>query len=175
MELPLDNDGHVRLRPVQPGDEEFLLRVYASSRADEMAQVNWDEAQKMAFLRSQFEAQHRQYFERFPDAEYNVILFKGQPAGRLWIGKAPEQIRLLDIAVLPEYQNQGVGAVLVKALMAEAEEAGKPLRHMVFKLNTAALRFYERLGFSAVEDTGMHIHMERLPPAGQGASATSRD
>jgi ribosomal protein S18 acetylase RimI-like enzyme len=163
LERPLDESGEVRLRPVEPEDGDFLLRVYASSRADEMALVPWDEEQKLAFLRSQFEAQFAQYNERFPDAEYDVILYRERPAGRLWIGRTPEQIRLLDIAILPEFQNQGIGATLLKSLLAESEQRGLPLRHMVFKLNAAALRFYERFGFSQIEDVGAYIHMERRP------------
>ena len=175
MERPLDESGEVALRAVRAEDEDFLLQVYAASRADEMALVDWDEAQKLAFLRMQFEAQRAQYHERFPDAEYDVILYRGSPAGRLWIGRTPEQIRLLDIAILPEFQNKGVGAALLKSLMAESEATGKPLRHMVFKMNTAAMRFYERLGFSPIEDVGAYIHMERRPSGGQPAHPTSSD
>jgi ribosomal protein S18 acetylase RimI-like enzyme len=170
---PLDEGGDVRLRPVEPEDEDFLLRVYASSRADEMALVPWDEEQKRAFVRSQFEAQYAQYQARFPEAEYKVILYRGSPAGRMWIGRTPEQIRLLDIAILPEFQNQGIGATLLKSLLAESEERGLPLRHMVFKLNTAALRFYQRFGFSQIDDVGAYIHMERLPASAATAPAPS--
>ena len=176
MERQLDTSGEVALRAVQPEDEDFLLGVYAASRADEMALVDWDEAQKMAFLRSQFEAQSAQYHARFPDAEYSIILHQGRPVGRFWIGRTPEQIRLLDIAILPESQNRGVGAALLKSLLAESEAKGLPLRHMVFKMNTAALRFYARFGFSPIEDVGAYIHMERVPStAAQGQSTTSPD
>ena len=177
MELLLEVSERVALRAVEPQDEEFLLDVYASSRAEELARVPWDETQKRAFLRQQFEAQRTQYFERFPDAEYDIILYRGRPAGRLWIGRSAEQTRLLDIAILPEFQNQGIGGVLVRALMKDAETAGVPLRHMVFKLNTDALRFYERLGFTPIDDVGAYIHMERRPDAAsrQTSSATSSD
>jgi ribosomal protein S18 acetylase RimI-like enzyme len=176
VERPLDEDDEfVRLRPVELADEEFLLRVYAASRADEMALVPWDEEQKLAFVRSQFEAQRAQYGERFPDAEYSVILYRGRPAGRLWIGRTPEQIRLLDIAILPEFQNQGIGAALLKRLVAESERRGLPLRHMVFKLNDAALRFYSRFGFSQIDDVGAYIHMERLPAAAADAPRPPAD
>jgi ribosomal protein S18 acetylase RimI-like enzyme len=174
----LDDSGEVALRAVETGDEAFLLGVYAASRADEMALVDWDETQKMAFLRSQFEAQTAQYHARFPDAEYSIILYRERPVGRFWIGRTPEQIRLLDIAILPEFQNRGIGAVLLKTLLAESEAAGVPLRHMVFKMNTAALRFYERFGFSPIEDVGAYIHMERRPatePPTAAADVTSRD
>ena len=176
MERPVDESGQVRLRAVEPADEDFLLQVYAASRADELALVPWDEEQKRAFIRQQFEAQHAQYYQRFPDAEYSIILYRDQPVGRFWIGRTPEQIRLLDIAILPEFQNRGVGAALLKTLLAESERTNLPLRHMVFKLNTAALRFYARFGFSQIEDVGSHIHMERRPSAAAEtpSDATSR-
>ena len=173
MERVVDEDGEVRLRPVEAADGEFLLGVYAASRADELALVPWDEEGKRAFVRSQFEAQGAQYRERFPDAEYDIILYRGQPAGRLWIGRAPEQIRLLDIAILPEFQNRGIGAALLNSLVAESERSGLPLRHMVFKLNTAALRFYERFGFKQIEDVGAYLHMERVPASAPPAPAAS--
>lgn len=167
----MDESVEVRLRAVGVEDEDFLLQVYAASRADELALVPWDEEQKRAFVRQQFEAQHAQYYERFPDAEYSVILYGDRQVGRFWIGRTPEQIRLLDIAILPEFQNRGIGAALLKTLLAESEAAGKPLRHMVFKMNTAALRFYERFGFSPIEDIGAYIHMERRPSAAHAAAA----
>lgn len=170
MERSLDESSRIVLRAVQETDEDFLLQVYAASRADELALVPWDEEQKRAFVRQQFEAQREQYFARFPDAEYSIILYKERPVGRFWIGRTPEQIRLLDIAILPEFQNQGVGAALLKTLLAESEAAGKPLRHMVFKMNAAAFRFYERFGFSPIEDVGAYIHMERRPSSAASAA-----
>src|SRR5205085_53586 len=159
-EIALAGVGTVALRPVTSGDEEFLLAVYASTRADELVQVAWDAAQKEAFLRMQFAGQWREYHARYPDAEYEVILLNGEAVGRLWIGRDAEQIRLLDIALLPTAQGRGVGGALVQRLIAEARASGKKLRHMVFVLNADALRFYERLGFRVIEDLGAYKHME---------------
>jgi len=89
-----------------------------------------------------------------------VILFDGQPVGRLWIGRDAEQIRLLDIALLPSAQSRGIGTALLRRLIAEARQTGKKLRHMVFVLNPDAHRFYERLGFRVIEDLGAYKHME---------------
>src|SRR5205085_11293585 len=128
-EIALDSMGTVSLRAVTAGDEEFLLEVYASTRAEELAQVEWGAGQQEAFLRMQFAAQWREYHARYPDAEYDVILFDGQPVGRLWIGRDAEQIRLLDIALLPSAQNRGIGTALLRRLIAEARQTGKKLRH----------------------------------------------
>jgi len=155
-----DFENSVTLRPVSPEDDEFLLAVYTSTRADELAQVNWQPGQKESFVSWQFKLQREEYNARYPNGRYDVVLVNGQPAGRLWVGVDDTQIRLLDIGLLEEFQNRGVGTVLLKRLIAEAVEAGKPLRHMVFVLNNNAYRFYERLGFVTIEDTGGYKHME---------------
>lgn len=162
---------NISLRPVTPADREFLLAVYGGTRERELSQVAWEEGQKEAFILWQFERQAEEYNQRFPDARYNVILVDGVPAGRIWVGGDDKQIRLLDIAIIPEFQNRGVGTYLLRQLMAEATQAQKVLRHMVFVLNDNAHRFYERLGFVVIEDLGGYKHMEWSP--GQSQTAAS--
>src|SRR6185295_17434592 len=105
------------LRCVTVEDEEFLLALYASTREAELAQVEWVEGQKDLFLRWQYQLQRSEYQSRFPDADYYVVLLDHQPAGRIWIGTDDEQIRLLDIALLPEYQSRGAGTTLLRRLI----------------------------------------------------------
>jgi GNAT superfamily N-acetyltransferase len=155
----------VTVRPVTKEDDPFLLELYGTTRADELGQVEWAEGQKEIFVRWQFDLQRREYDARFPDARYQLILIDGQPAGRIWIGEDEEQIRLLDIALLPQFQKRGAGTLLLRELMKEAANARKLLRHMVFVLNNDAHRFYERLGFVVVEDLGAYKHMEYKPAA----------
>ena len=166
-----DSTPGVSLRPVTPADREFLVAVYGGTRARELDQVAWDEGQKDAFIRWQFERQDEEYRQRFPNARYNVILVDGVPAGRIWIGMDEKQIRLLDIGLLTEFQNRGVGTYLMRQLMAEATQSNKVLRHMVFMLNQDAHRFYERLGFVVIDDLGAYKHMEWAP--GQSQTAAS--
>ena len=161
FELP--RGGKVELRPVTDDDDQFLLSVYASTREDELSQVEWAEGQKESFLRWQFDTQRLEYSARFPDADYHVILVDERPAGRIWVGSDEEQMRLLDIALLPEFQNRGVGTTLLRRLMDQAAQGGKVLRHMVFVLNNDAHRFYERLGFRIIDDLGAYKHMEWRP------------
>ena len=158
MQLP--RGGILTLRRVTADDDPFLLSVYDSTRAAELDQVPWEEGQREAFLKWQFDMQRREYDARFPDAEYDVILIDGEPAGRIWIGRRDEEIRLLDIAILTAFQNRGAGTTLLRKLMDEAKVTGKRLRHMVFVLNNDAHRFYERLGFVVIDDLGGYKHME---------------
>jgi len=159
--LPVGNI--LTLRRVAPDDEEFLVALYASTREEELAQVEWAEGQKDQFLRWQYGLQRSEYHTRFPDADYYIVLMDNQPAGRIWIGRDDQQIRLLDIALLPEFQKRGIGTILLRRLIDEASQTNKFLRHMVFVLNNDAHRFYERLGFAVIEDLGAYKHMEWRP------------
>jgi len=174
--LPLPGGGTLTLRPVGPADEEFLIALYASTREEELSQVQWPDGQREQFVRWQAAMQRREYEARYPDAEYNVVLLDDRPAGRLWVGRDSEQIRLLDIALLPEFQNRGAGTALLGLLVEEARRTGKALRHMIFVLNEGGRRFYERLGFEVIEVVnGAYLHMEWRGggPAGAGATSSS--
>ena len=83
------------------GDRSFLFAVYASTRELELAAVEWDVAQKAAFVRMQFDAQHAYYQEHYAGAAFDIILVNGQPAGRLYVSREEDEIRIVDIALLP--------------------------------------------------------------------------
>jgi GNAT superfamily N-acetyltransferase len=151
------------LRPVVEADLPFLLRVYASTREEELAAVEWPAAAKEAFLRQQFEAQHRWYREQYSGASFDVVEVGGVPAGRLYVARWPREVRLVDVALLPEYRGHGLGEALVRGVLAEAAVAGKPVGVHVERLNRA-LRLYERLGFRRREDKGVYLLLEWSPP-----------
>jgi ribosomal protein S18 acetylase RimI-like enzyme len=148
------------LRPREPGDLEFLYRVYASTRTEELAVVPWDEPAKDAFLRAQFDAQDQWYREHYARATYEVIVIDGEPAGRLYLHRGESEIRIVDIALLPEHRGNGVGTSLLRDVLAEADATGKRVTIHVERLNPA-LRLYERLGFSVAEDKGVYLLLER--------------
>jgi ribosomal protein S18 acetylase RimI-like enzyme len=150
----------IELLPVRPDDEEFLYRVYASTRAEELEAVVWDDASKDAFLRAQFAAQDRWYHEHYTRASYQVVVADGEPAGRLYLHRGDTEIRIVDIALLPEHRGKGLGSSVLRDILAEADAAGKRVTIHVERLNPA-LRLYERLGFSVREDKGVYLLLER--------------
>lgn len=152
----------ITLRPITPDDAALLYRVYASTREEEMALVDWDDAQKEAFVTMQFTAQHTYYQEHYPDAAFQIILANGQPAGRLYVDRWPDELRIIDITLLPEFRNAGIGTALLEDILREAAQAGKPVRIHVERFNPA-MHLYERLGFSMVGEHGVYYLMERLP------------
>lgn len=154
------------LRPARPDDREFLFTVYASTRMEELAPVPWTEAQKAAFLRMQFEAQDKDYVRNYARADFSVVEVDGVPAGRLYVERRPAEIRLIDIALLPSFRRAGIGTRLLTDLIVEAKTRGVPLTIHVELFNPAR-RLYERLGFTPVEEHGVHMLMERRPEAAQ--------
>jgi ribosomal protein S18 acetylase RimI-like enzyme len=136
--------------------------VYASTRADEMALTGWTRAQQEAFLQMQFNAQRQYYLQEYPTAEYHILQRDGVDIGRLIVNRADGEILLMDIALLPEHRSGGIGTALIQDLMAEAAQAGKPMRLHVEFFNRA-LRLYERLGFSKIGEIGVYYEMEWRP------------
>ncbi|MGI9644273.1 MAG: GNAT family N-acetyltransferase [Ilumatobacteraceae bacterium] len=149
----------ISLRQVNRTDEPLLLELYASTR-DDVAQAPLTDEERREFIRMQFDAQRTDYEVRFPAAQHSIVLFDGAAGGRIWIDRRPDEIRLLDIALLPEHRDEGIGRVLVERLIDEARIAGIPLRHSVLSTNLDALRFYERLGFEVIEDFELYVLME---------------
>lgn len=158
----------IALRPVRPEDRDFLFSVYASTRADEMAMVPWDDAEKAEFLAQQFHAQTTYWDEQYPDAERSVVEIDGVPAGRFYVERWPKELRLVDVALLPEFRRRGAGTDLLRKLFDEAAASGKTVTIHVEIFN-AARALYERLGFVSKGERGMYVLMEWRPPALAGS------
>jgi len=157
----------IALRPARPEDTAFQQAVYASTRADELALVDWSPDQKMAFVLMQFNAQATHYSNYYPGAESSIILRNETPVGRLIVDRSGDEILLMDIALLPEHRHGGIGTCLIQALMAEARQSGKALRLYVETFNLAQ-RLYRRLGFTLVNESGIYGEMEWRPaPEGE--------
>jgi len=155
----------IALRPAVADDAAFLFEVFASTREPERGLATWDDAAWEEFVRMQFDAQRRHYARHFPGAEQSVVFCDGMAVGRIWVFRAESEMRLLDIAILPEHRNLGIGTRLLRGLQEEARAAGVPLRHSVELGNSGARRLYERLGFAAIETRGLHTLMEWVSPA----------
>ena len=147
------------LRPFAPEDQEFLFKVYASTRLHELAPLGWSGPQQEAFLRMQFNAQQRWYEMSYASADHNIILLEGQPVGRIMVMRGPHKNHLVDIALLSEYRNRGLGARLIGELVAESKKAGIPVGLQVLK-NNPAIHLYERLGFVRTGEDDLYYQME---------------
>lgn len=162
------------LRPAARGDRAFLLAVYAGTRADELALLDWSEAERRAFVEMQFAAQDAYYRDKYPAASFDVVVAGGRPAGRLYVDRRPGLIHVIDIALLPEHRDRGLGSRLLQAVIDEADAGGRKVTIYVERFNPA-LRLYRRLGFVPAGDQGVHLLLERKPYQGPaGGSAEDR-
>lgn len=159
----------IALRPATPDDEEFLVRVYGSTRAEELERVPWSDEQKDAFVRMQFAAQDAHYRAYYEGAEFFVVMRDDEPIGRLYLHRRQDELRIVDIALLPEARGDGIGTALLERVFADADAAGVPVRIHVEVFNRA-MRLYERLGFSVVEEKGVYNLLER-PVGGRAGDA----
>jgi ribosomal protein S18 acetylase RimI-like enzyme len=152
----------ITLRPIRSDDEGFLYEVYASTRLEELASLGWSDAQREIFLRMQFRAQHQSYLAQFPMADFQIIMCHERPIGRLYIEHRPDEIRGIDIALLPPYRQAGIGTAILQDLLAEATRCCKPFRMHVEKFNRAQ-HLYKRLGFTTLADDAVYLFMEWRP------------
>ena len=153
----------ISLRPASLEDEPFLRQLFATTRADELAFMGWNENQKEGFIAMQFSAQSRQYAMSYPQANHRIILSEENPIGRMMVDSMDAAILLVDIALLPEYRNAGIGTDLIQDLLKEAAAAGKAVRLHVLA-SSPAMRLYERLGFSQIGPDTAYLEMMWVPP-----------
>ena len=150
------------LRPVKPDDAAFLIQVYKSSRGEDLRELGWDETRIDEFLDMQYDAQRAFDDKDHAEATDEVILAAGDRAGRLRVHARENEIRCIDLALLPEFRNQGLGTLLLRRLQREAAAANKPLRLQVIRFSRA-ISLFERLGFVRTSETGTHFQMEWKP------------
>jgi ribosomal protein S18 acetylase RimI-like enzyme len=149
----------ISLRPIKPEDDSFLAGLYASTRAEELAVTGWTDEEKAVFCRQQFDVQTAHYRENYPGALLQVIERESVPIGRLYVARWEREIRIMDIALLPEHRGSGIGTKLLRELQEEARTAGKSLTIHVERFNPA-LGLYQRLGFKQAEDKGVYLLMK---------------
>ena len=149
----------ISLRAETDDDIGFIRGLYASTRATEMAYLqHLGEAQVSAFINMQFEAQRAHYREHYPGARFDVIEFDGQAIGRLYLAEVENEIRLMDIVLLPEMRNRGIGGDLTRAVLAFARGTGWKVTLHVEEENPAK-RLYDRLGFEVVGEQTFYKKM----------------
>ena len=100
--------------------------------------------------------------EAISSGSYSVIELDGDEIGALAVERHDTHIQLTQLYVLPAHQNRGIGTHLVRQLIAEAQDARKPLRLRVLSVNPAR-KLYERLGFRVVSQTPERFFMELSP------------
>lgn len=153
----------LELRPEEASDEAFCRRLFASTRAAEIACLGGAPGMAEAFLRMQFDAQQRGHRAQFPRAERALVLEDGEAIGRIVVDRSGASIHLVDVALLPEQRGRGHGTRLLGRLIDEAHASGRALHLSVLRGNPAA-RLYARLGFARSGGDDVYDVMIWSPP-----------
>jgi RimJ/RimL family protein N-acetyltransferase len=160
MLLTLSNP-RLHLRCITANDEEVLCRIYSSTRTSELEKVTWWTAdQKKQFLRAQFNAQHSYYQNNYRGAHFWVIEDKAEIIGRLYLHAAYEggSVRIIDIALLPQWRNRGIGGAILQDIIAFAAGRERSVTIHVESFNPA-MKLYQKLGFNLLSKTNEVYHL----------------
>lgn len=159
----------VTLRHRTDDDGEFLRDVYVAYRWDEVAATGWPEAVRLSFLHDQSRLQESHYRQHYLGAAWGVIEVNGARAGRLYLLNTGVDLRIVDIAFLPAFRNQGIGSGLLAAVMEQARGLGVAKVSIHVEQTNPAQRLYRRLGFQPVETAGVYHLLEWPVPSAEAA------
>jgi ribosomal protein S18 acetylase RimI-like enzyme len=152
----------ITLREATTDDVPFLGRLYRDTRRLEVEGWGWPREQQEWFLEMQFEARQSSYVAAFPDAEDRIVCMEDMPVGRLLVNLELAGLHLIDLALLEEFRNRGIGSELIGKLQKECAKEGRTLRLQVLQSNPA-IRLYRRLGFAETGVEAMYLHMAWTP------------
>ncbi len=149
----------ISFRKIEEKDGPFIQKLYRSTRERELDQTNWPEDQKHMFIVMQLIAQLADYEKKFKDASYQLILYKKEPAGRLYLWESEREIRIIDMSLLPAFQGKGIGKDILSNIIQEAKQKNK-IASLYVTVDHPAKKMYERIGFKKVSGTLTHEYME---------------
>jgi RimJ/RimL family protein N-acetyltransferase len=158
----VENGDAWSFRPAVAADEAFLYQLFHSARAHELWM--FPEEQRETLIRMQFAGQQYTYTTNYGDGGHRIILIDGRPAGRLWLFEDDASLLVVDITLLPEYRNRGIGGRIYADLMAKAKQASKKVRCTVSSANPGSRRFHDRLGFRETSSDGFYTEMDWTAP-----------
>ncbi len=147
------------LRAAEESDRNLLLRIYATTRQDELEGLEWSQEDKATFLYHQFTAQDQDYREQFPGCRFQIIAVEGQDIGRLYLHWRQNEIRIVDLTLFPSWRGQGLGTEILEWILNEAKSAGLTVRTRVEEFNPAQ-RLCRRLGFRDYQKVDNYLLMK---------------
>ncbi|SHO57840.1 GNAT family N-acetyltransferase [Vibrio quintilis] len=154
----------LHIRPSTAADKPFLEKLHHATRQD----LQWIDGEKdliESIVELQFQAQTGGYGEQFPNAMYFIIEKQRERIGKATIDFGHNEVRLVDIAFLPEARGHGFGKAIIQSFQTAAAQSGLPVSLTVMQQNLNAKQFYISLGFQVESVTAPYELMVWYPPA----------
>lgn len=149
----MESARQLRFRPATAPDAAFLRTLHDRNRPEFAA---LPDPERQALLAWQYQARSASYAERYPEATSWLIVVEHDPIGAMMVNASRQQVDLIDFALLPEWQGQGLG----KATLARLQVCAHP-RSITLHVwpQTPAQRLYENAGFQIVGQEGPYVAM----------------
>jgi ribosomal protein S18 acetylase RimI-like enzyme len=152
----------ITTRAATEEDDAFLFGLFRAVRLPEFAHAGLAPAQLDLLMSIQYAGQKQTYGAEYPGGN-EVVLLDGEAIGRIWLYRGTTEHHLVDIALMPEFRNRGVGTALMKDAIAGARAAGLRLRCSVAATNAGSLRFHQRLGFQVAGQDDLYYDLALEP------------
>jgi ribosomal protein S18 acetylase RimI-like enzyme len=162
-EIPIP--GGIGLRPQRDSDAPFVAALYDTTRDDLRHAIAPPELIE-ELIEMQFRAQREGYGQKFPNAMYFIVEAQGERIGRVAVDFGPNEVRIIDLALIPAARNKGHGTSVFRALQAAAGKVRAPLTLTVAANNPRAAQLYAALGFRVEQQTPTHAFMVWYPQGG---------
>jgi ribosomal protein S18 acetylase RimI-like enzyme len=147
------------LRPARTDDQEFLYRLFYSVYSEKLQLVPLSAEEKKALVELMYQGFICHYNSLAPASDDRLVLLDNESIGRMILLQTREEIRLADLAILPQYRRRGIGSALIGQLQTESTMSKRPVRLQVARFDHA-LRLYQRLGFYKTDAIGPYLHLE---------------
>ena len=158
------------LRPMVAADNAFVQSLYRTTR-DDLRQIDAEDDFIEELIEGQQRAQTQGYGDMFPNAMYFVAEVHNERIGRVVLDFGPNEIRVVDIALIPSARGKGYGSQVLQAVKMAAAKVMAPVALSVRFDHLPAKQLYARLGFVVEEAQIPYERMVWYPPA-SGAFGT---
>ncbi|UGQ44988.1 GNAT family N-acetyltransferase [Massilia endophytica] len=153
----------IEMRAAEPADQAFMEQLYALTRGD-VSHMEGCDASTGALLLSLLYRARQSHFEKlYPYADLAIITEHELPIGRLYVNYSQDEIRIIDMSLLPECRNRGIGLGLLRSLQAQGVRMRVPL-HVDVLLGSPAQRLLQRCGFVSQGSNGVYNAMSWQAP-----------
>ncbi|MES9852603.1 MAG: GNAT family N-acetyltransferase [Candidatus Thiodiazotropha sp. L084R] len=150
------------IRPARDSDRSFIESLYHATR-DDLRLIEAEPDFIESLIEQQQHAQTVGYGDQFPNAMYFIIEKQNERVGRIVIDFGPNEIRIVDVALIPVARGKGYATAILQALKHAATSACAPLVLSVYKHNSTARRLYEQEGFCVEQSDHMVDQMAWYP------------
>jgi hypothetical protein len=152
----------VQLKKKEKDDSEFLFRLFEELKIAELNIASWPELMKNQLVAMQYNAFEKMIKNEYPNSEDYLVVFNFQKAGRLQLNDDNEVLKILNISLLPAFQNLGIGSKIIKDIIINAGVKNKLVYLEVDKANPV-FSLYKKLGFTVYAQDELKYYMKYFP------------